>query len=219
MSKSSFFLMAALGLLASLAFGTPSQAGPTFPVAYTYSVSQTGGPTINATSVGNGSGSATVNAAGSGSGSAPMAPASTDSYISIATYTQTATGNGYANFPTFNGGYYTPGPTSGVTEAVTVTYMGHTGVFDVGVSFSGQIVYAGNIATPSLTSSGTVIIDGVKFSIYEQATSYNTNTKVSSVKIGIEAGAVPEPTSMALLGIGVTSFLAFRRFFKRGVIA
>jgi hypothetical protein len=31
--------------------------------------------------------------------------------------------------------------------------------------------------------------------------------------------AVPEPTSMALLGIGMTSFLAFRRFFKRWSIA
>jgi hypothetical protein len=30
---------------------------------------------------------------------------------------------------------------------------------------------------------------------------------------------VPEPTSMALLGIGMTSFLAFRRFFKRNSIA
>jgi hypothetical protein len=30
---------------------------------------------------------------------------------------------------------------------------------------------------------------------------------------------VPEPTSMALLGIGMTSFLAFRRFFKRTTAA
>jgi len=220
MSKSSFLLMAALGLLASLAFGTPSQAGPSFPIAYTYSVAETGGPTITATPVGTGSGSATVNSVPSGTGSAPLAPAATDSYISIATYTQHATGDGYGNhFPTFNGGYYTPGPTSGVTEVVTVSYGGHTGVFDVGVSFSGQIVYAGNLATPSLTSSGPVFIDGIEFKIYEHATSFNTNTQVSSVKIGIEAFAVPEPTSMALLGIGMTSFLAFRRFFKRGSIA
>jgi hypothetical protein len=31
--------------------------------------------------------------------------------------------------------------------------------------------------------------------------------------------AVPEPGSMALLGIGMTSFLAFRRFFKRNPVA
>lgn len=30
---------------------------------------------------------------------------------------------------------------------------------------------------------------------------------------------IPEPTSMALLGIGMTSFLAFRRFFKRNPLA
>jgi hypothetical protein len=36
--------------------------------------------------------------------------------------------------------------------------------------------------------------------------------------VGI-VGSVPEPTSMALLGIGMTSFLAFRRFFKRTPVA
>jgi hypothetical protein len=33
------------------------------------------------------------------------------------------------------------------------------------------------------------------------------------------SGKVPEPTSMALLGIGMTGFLAFRRFFKRPSVA
>jgi hypothetical protein len=199
-------LVVALGLLASLAFVTPSQAGPTFPLAYSYSVAQSGGPTITATSVNGGSGSATVHAAAAGSALAPLAPAATDSYISIASYTQHA-----------SGGFYAAG--SSVSEAVTVTYMGHTGVFNVVVSFAGQFVYTGNLATPSLTSSGPIVIDGVTFGVYEQATSFNNNTQVSSVKIGIEGTAVPEPTSMALLGIGMTSFLAFRRFFKRGSVA
>jgi PEP-CTERM motif len=43
----------------------------------------------------------------------------------------------------------------------------------------------------------------------------STATSVSFVNQGFSTGAVPEPTSMALLGIGVTGFLAFRRLFKR----
>jgi hypothetical protein len=42
---------------------------------------------------------------------------------------------------------------------------------------------------------------------------------VSIINQGFSSTAVPEPTSMALLGIGMTSFLAFRRFFKRATIA
>jgi hypothetical protein len=40
-----------------------------------------------------------------------------------------------------------------------------------------------------------------------------------SASASVSASAVPEPTSMALLGIGVAGFLTFRRFFKRTAIA
>jgi len=36
---------------------------------------------------------------------------------------------------------------------------------------------------------------------------------------GLQESVVPEPGSMALLGIGLSSFFAFRRFFKRLVVA
>jgi len=43
---------------------------------------------------------------------------------------------------------------------------------------------------------------------------------ISIVSQGFSStGRVPEPTSMALLGIGMTGFLAFRRLFKRHAVA
>jgi len=42
---------------------------------------------------------------------------------------------------------------------------------------------------------------------------------VSFVNQGFSSTAIPEPASMALLGIGMTGFLAFRRFFKKTSVA
>ena len=42
---------------------------------------------------------------------------------------------------------------------------------------------------------------------------------LSFVDQGYSAATVPEPASLALLGIGMTGFLAFRRFFKKTSVA
>lgn len=47
----------------------------------------------------------------------------------------------------------------------------------------------------------------------------NGTASISVVSQGFSSTGVPEPTSMALLGIGMTGFLAFRRLFKRHAVA
>jgi len=42
---------------------------------------------------------------------------------------------------------------------------------------------------------------------------------VTDSNLHVTVAAIPEPTSIALLGIGMTGFLAFRRLFKRTAVA
>jgi hypothetical protein len=44
-------------------------------------------------------------------------------------------------------------------------------------------------------------------------------TLFSTIQQGFSTQAVPEPSTFALLGIGMTGFLAFRRFFKKASVA
>jgi hypothetical protein len=82
-------------------------------------------------------------------------------------------------------------PAPGATQAL-VSYQ-----FTSGVSFPN--------APTSITVSGVTATPGP--------------SSLVTTSLSYSLGAVPEPTSMALLGIGMTGFLAFRRLFKRTSVA
>jgi hypothetical protein len=214
MRKRPLFLAAAAGLCASLALCASGQAAP----VYTFTVAPAGSQTIHATSFGNGSASATfTSTAGTNPVTVTPAPAVSGPTVAVVTYTQTAVGNGLADFPpNVNGGSYT---NQSVSETVSFQVNAVTrGTFTVTETMNG-FAYAGNLLTPGITTSGTVVYDDVRYTIFEQGTFFNRNTGQNTVVIGIESTAIPEPTSMALLGIGMASFIAFRKYFRRPLVA
>jgi hypothetical protein len=81
-------------------------------------------------------------------------------------------------------------------------FSGSTVTFDFSPQSSGYVDF-------SVTSSGNL-------SAYFLT---GLTPGVTDSFIHVATAAVPEPTSIALLGIGMTGFLAFRRLFKRTAIA
>jgi hypothetical protein len=53
----------------------------------------------------------------------------------------------------------------------------------------------------------------------DPATTSAVGGTVATTPVSFSIATVPEPSAMALLGIGMTSLLAFRRFFNRKIAA
>jgi len=167
MMKRSFFLSLAAGLVASLAFTGPSQAG--------YVVE-----TVAEFSQGTGSAKAAdfeITYSGLVSGPFTIKSASGG----FAGVTPTASGD----IVTFN---FSGASTGGSVDFTFTTSNAGLSL----VSYSPTGVTNSTPLAPLGSSAGAQLTGG-----------------------GVQTTAVPEPSTMGLLGIGMTGFLAFRRFLKR----
>jgi PEP-CTERM motif len=166
MMKRSFFLSLAAGLLVSLAFTTPSQAGGTLVT------------TIIELPV--------------------LSPSATSIVLDYSTATGPISGVG------------------GLITSLTGVSVAPTGPEEVTVSFSPAQAGPGNLSftfdspVPFANSPGTISLNEVTVAPGGQMVTTHLSFSLSTV---------PEPSSMALLGIGMTGFLAFRRLFKRVSVA
>ena len=169
MLKRSVFLSLAAGLLAGLAFATPSQAG-TIDTTVTFAL--TGGTTPTATDV-------------------DVFYTLTPSSASISDLTIVSSGG-------LTGTAIGPGSSP---DEVTVTFNPAATV-----STTNPLVFSFETSASSVGLSSNSGLSGVVGG-------------PSSDGLNIAVTAVPEPTSLVLLGIGLSGLFTLRRFFKRTSVA
>lgn len=108
-----------------------------------------------------------------------------------------------------------PGNTGGLASVTENIYKGG----DVFGQQIGHLFVQNN--PPGPTTDSATFSGGNLITIDKdiEAIGGSTGVSMSSVSQLFSQGGVPEPSSWALLGIGMTGFLAFRRFFKKTSVA
>jgi hypothetical protein len=101
---------------------------------------------------------------------------------------------------------------SGVATTTETLPVGSVAPNGTGINFNTPLTNGGVLVYQFDTQFGTIALNSAVWTFKSGAPI--TATAVSIVT----TQAVPEPASMALLGIGMAGFLSFRRFFKRKAI-
>jgi len=168
----SLMLSMAAGVVATLAFVTPSQAGSTLVTTdLTYAITSTNGGSPSATDV-------------------------TIQYSAV-------------------------DPISDIKVLPGATFTG-VSVHEIGanlIEVSFNRTSSGSVDFTFVTAAAPGTVTGTFVNGSAIITGAHNAFQTDTLAVTSVAQAVPEPASMALLGIGMTGFLAFRRFFKKTSVA
>ncbi len=89
------------------------------------------------------------------------------------------------------------------------------------INFTNPVANGGNVTFTFQTTTTPIAFSSGTWSFTSpNGTEFTTPVDATRDKLTYSTAAIiPEPTSMALLGIGMTGFFAFRRFFRRTAVA